>query len=55
MQSIYKPKPAAKTHGVQAAAVRAWAERQGYYVSDSGRIPVDLIREYVAQELGYSL
>lgn len=55
MDSIYKPKPSAKTRGVDPAVVRAWATEQGYYVSDTGRIPVDIITEFLAETHGYSL
>jgi hypothetical protein len=32
----------------QAAAIRAWAKKQGLKVSDRGRIPANIIEQYNA-------
>lgn len=52
MELVNKPKAkkstAAKKKGPDPAAVRAWAEENGYEVSPRGRVPADVLAAYEA-------
>lgn len=43
-----KARPTAPVDREQNQAIRAWAKKKGYQVSDRGRIPADVVEKYHA-------